>query len=253
MSVERVSNARTAQRSPARNDARKLRDGIYASADQQAPTVEDLPVTVDRRADIVITAKFDSDDPAKLVSEIQSLWTRAQEQFIAIGYSLIAARNLIDRQIRNDVAAQAMRPADRRALAEGEWRNFLARLPFSQGIASQLEQVVRALDGGRLTKEELPSNYSVAYQLTTLSETELEAARRHHGIVGPTATRARIIEFKRRLREARVGRVGLIEQRRAKLVEAIERMKQELESVERDLAAAVSDDALPEDRSSIDR
>jgi hypothetical protein len=122
----------------------------------------------------------------------------------------------------------------------------LALLPFSRGIASQLEQIARALDGGRLTREELPSNYSVAYQLTTLSDAEIEAARRvQEGIMGPTATRARIIAYKKRLREAALDRIVVIEQRRAKLLEAMERIKQEIEDVERELAAASSEEVPP--------
>jgi hypothetical protein len=239
MVVERVSGSRALQRSPARTDARKLRDGIFSAADQPSPTLGQRPAVADRRAEAIITARFESNDPEKLVHEIASLWTRAQEQFLAIGKNLIAARNLIERQLQDHSTAQAMRPADRRTLAESEWRNFLARLPFTQGIASQLEQVARALEGGRLLREELPSNYSVAYQLTTLSEAELEAARRHDGIVGPSATRARIIDFKRQLREARTDRVALIEQRRGKLLEAIARIQLELDDIDRELSAAM--------------
>jgi|tagenome__1003787_1003787.scaffolds.fasta_scaffold20743262_1 hypothetical protein len=244
MVIERTSTARsTLQRSPTRTDARKIRDGAYSEADRPCVAVERLP---DCRAEVMAIARFESDDPQKLVAEIKSLWTRAQEQFLSIGHSLIAARKLIDRQMVNDAAVQAMQKADRRAWGETEWNKFVALLPFSRGIASQLEQVARALDGGRLTREELPSNYSVAYQLTTLSDAEIEAARRvQEGIMGPTATRARIIAYKKRLREAALDRIVVIEQRRARLLEAMERIKQEIEDVERELAAASSEEVPP--------
>ena len=242
MAIERISTASNlSQRAPTRTDARKIRDGAYSEADLPPSAVERLP---DRRADTIAIARFESDDPNKLAAEIKTLWNRAQEQFLAIGHSLIAARKLIDRRMVNDPAVQAMQKADRRAWGEAEWSKFVVLLPFSRGIASQLEQVARALDGGRLTREELPSNYSVAYQLTTLSDAEIEAARRvQEGIMGPTATRARIIAYKKRLREAALDRIVVIEQRRAKLLEAMERLKQEIEEVERELAIASSEEA----------
>jgi len=205
--------------------------------------VDRLP---DRRVDIMAIARFESDDPNKLVAEIKTLWNRAQEQFLAIGHSLKAARKLIDRRMVNEPAVQAMQKADRRAWGEAEWNKFLALLPFSRSIASQLEQIARALDGGRLKREELPCNYSVAYQLTTLSDAEIEAARRvQEGIMGPTATRARIIAYKKRLREGALDRIVIIQQRRAKLLEAMERIKQEIEDVERELAVAASEEVPP--------
>jgi len=241
MAIERISTVSLVpQKSPMRTDARKIRDSAYSEADMPPSAVERLP---DRRADTIAIARFESDDPDKLVAEIKSLWNRAQEQFLAIGHSLISARKLIDRQMVNDPTVQGMQKADRRAWGEAEWNKFVSLLPFSRGIASQLEQVARALDGGRLTREELPTNYSVAYQLTTLSDAEIEAARRvQEGIMGPTATRAKIIAYKKRLREAAMDRIVVIEQRRARLLEAMERIKQEIEDVERELAIASSEE-----------
>ena len=244
MAIERISTAsKVSQRAPSRTDARKIRDGVYSEADMPPSAVERFP---DRRADTMAVARFESEDPNKLVAEIRTLWNRAQEQFLAIGHSLIAARKLIDRRTMNEPAIQAMRKAERRAWSEAEWNKFLALLPFSRGIASQLEQVARALDGGRLKREELPCNYSVAYQLTTLSDAEIEAARRvQEGIMGPTATRARIIAYKKRLREAALDHIVVMQQKRAKLLDAMERLKQEIEDVERELAAASSEEIPP--------
>jgi len=76
-----------------------------------------------------------------------------------------------------------------------------------------------------------------------LSDAEIEAARRvQEGIMGPTATRAKIIAYKKRLREAAMDRIVVIEQRRARLLEAMERIKQEIEDVERELAIASSEE-----------
>ena len=124
---------------------------------------------------------------------------------------------------------KSLMPRERRVYAEAEWSKFLAKLPFTQPIATQLERVARALDSGKLLPAELPSTYSAAYQLTTLSPDELDLARQQSDIVGPSATRARIVEFKRRLRETRVDGGIPILVRRKKLVIAIERLRVEQE------------------------
>jgi hypothetical protein len=245
MAVERVSTASSVSHSAsARVDAKKIRDGAFSEADKPAVLLARVP---DHRAEVMAIARFESDDPNKLVDEIRSLWNRAQDQFLAIGHSLISARKAIDRRMVNEAAVQAMPKADRRAWGEAEWNKFLTLLPFSRGIASQLEQVARALDGGRLTREELPSNYSVAYQLTTLSDAEIDAARRvSEGIMGPTATRARIIAYKKRLREAAIDRISAIERKKARLLEAMDRLKHEIEDVDKELAEATGVEALKE-------
>ena len=234
MAVERISQRAPIARS-GRTDAKRLRDNIYSSSDDAGSSDEPMPANSDRRADVVAAASFVTDDPAKLTADIISMWTRAQEQFLGIGRTLIAARKMIERLMMQDTAAQAMRPADRRARAETEWKKFLEGLPFTQGIASQLEQVAGAVDGGRLARDELPHNYSVAYQLTTLNDAELEAARRHPDIVGPSATRAKIIAFKQRMREGNE-HVVILSRRRTRIQEAIARLQQELAEVERQIA-----------------
>jgi hypothetical protein len=219
-----------ATRRPA--SARKIRSEALAEADTQTAF---LPkADLDRRADVLATSKFDSQDPEVLIAEIGNLWHQAQERFLAIGQCLINAREIVETKVRAEHATMA--PGERRGFSEAEWRLFLGRLPFSQGIASQLERVARALDAGRISRAELPSNYSVAYQLTTLNDAELEAARRSHGIVGPSATRARIIQFKRHLRQARLDRRDAIEQRRRAVIASMERLQEELTKIEQELA-----------------
>src|SRR5208283_2940857 len=88
---------------------------------------------------------------------------------------------------------------------------------------------------GRLGTAELPNNYSVAYQLTTLTDAELDVARKE-GIVGVRAKRDDIIEFKRRLRKARVDRENELMQRRKKIATDIERLRRELLEIDRELA-----------------
>ena len=215
--------------------ARKIRDEALAEVDGEQTS--DSQQGLDRRAEVLATAKFDSQDPEQLIAEIGNLWQQAQERFLAIGQCLINARDLIDNKLRSHHGD--MTAGERRAFAESEWRMFLERLPFTQGIASQLERVAKALNAGRLTRAELPPNYSVAYQLTTLNDAELEAARRSKGIVGPLATRARIIQFKRHLRQARLERRDEIQQRRKAIIGNLERLQAELATLDQQLAELV--------------
>jgi hypothetical protein len=234
--VREAANA-GGQRRPV--SARRIRSDILAAADDQSSP--ELQSGLDRRAEVLATARFNAQDPERLVAEIANLWEQAQERFLAIGQCLINARELIEAKLRTHPVD--MTPGERRGFSETEWRKFIERLPFSQGIASQLERVAKALNAGRLTRAELPPNYSVAYQLTTLNDAELEAARRSKGIIGPSATRARIIQFKRNLRQARLDRRDEIQQRRNAIMANLERLQAELATLDQELADLVDGQA----------
>jgi hypothetical protein len=215
-----------------------------ASTDRRGPdparirrTIEqavehEVPVNPDQRGDVLATAAFETDNSEHLAVEIGALWSRAQETFLTIGTRIVKARGIIEERIRGNNSH--LTPAERRAQTNAEWQLFLAKLPFSFQIASQLECVARALESGRLDPAELPNSYSVAYQLTTMTDAELEVARKE-GIVGARAKRDDIIEFKRRLRKARVDRENELVQRRKKIVAYVERLRRELLEIDREL------------------
>ncbi|MCQ4159864.1 hypothetical protein NON00_07975 [Roseomonas sp. GC11] len=186
----------------------------------------------DQRGDALAIAAFETSNPDHLAVEIGTLWSRAQEAFLTIGHRIIQARHLIEDRIRG--SNTHLTPAERRAQMHAEWRVFLGKLPFSVQIASQLECVSRALAEGRISPAELPQNYSVAYQLTTLSEAELDAARKE-GLVGPRARRDAIIDFKRRLRQARLDREAELIRRRERIIAEMEKMRHELLEIDREL------------------
>jgi hypothetical protein len=212
-------------------DAKKIRAAALAGVDQ-AEFVGSTAINVDVRGDVLVTARFSSKNPDDLVGEITGLWRRAQEEFLAIGRCLISARGLIEIEIAADLAKRSLTPAERRRLIEARWGEFVDRLPFKLSIASQLTQVARALDDGRLKRNELPSTYSVAYQLTTLSDAELEAARRQGGIVDPSATRARVIDFKRRIRSLGSDERQHLQRRRERVLQGLKRLSEELAKLE---------------------
>ncbi len=207
-------------------DPARIRRTIEQAVEQEPPA------NPDQRGDVLATAAFETGNPEHLAVEIGTLWSRAQETFLTIGTRIVKARGIIEERIRGNNSHLV--PAERRAQTNAEWRLFLAKLPFSFQIASQLECVARALEAGRLSPAELPNNYSVAYQLTTLTDAELDVARKE-GVVGARARRDDIIEFKRRLRKARVDRENELVQRRKKIVADIERLRRELLEIDRQL------------------
>jgi hypothetical protein len=211
---------------------RKIRDAALAEED----TVGSLPSIIDPRSEALMSASFESRDPQKYVSEIESLWRRAQESFLDIGKRLISARRLIEERALADNALLNMPKSEQRRATEQTWKEFLSRLPFTQGIASQLEIVARALEAGRLGRDELPNNYSTAYQLTTLTDAELDVARTEEGVVGPRATRQRVIEFKQRLRQKRVEHREALKRRHKRIMDEIARLQEEAARLLRELS-----------------
>jgi hypothetical protein len=131
-------------------------------------------------------------------NEIRAEWQAARNSFLAIGRALVSAEEKLTSE-------------EFRLLRQETGRLF----PFSDGIASQLRQVAKAVDSGRLLEPECPGAYSVAYQITLLNPGELELARKR-GLVRPDVTRTEVIRFRQELREenALSNRVALADLRR---------------------------------------
>ena len=150
-------------------------------------------------------------------SEIQKEWGDARDSFLAIGRALIALENELTR-------AEFVR------LRHGTERLF----PFSDATATQLRQIARAVDGGRIPAQACPGSYGTAYQITLLTEPQLQVAW-DRGLIRPDVTRREIMQLRRevpasgaesplagrldrtKLREERA-RLG---ERRARLAEAL--------------------------------
>ena len=217
---------------PVRNSAPStaaIRKAIEDNDGQALASVADI-----RRPSLTL-AVINTDDTDVVVREVSNLWNHAQQTFLAIGRYLAQARRSI--QLRVDNESSSLTEAERRLRAQAEFKRLvLVRLPFSNKVASQLECVARAVFmEERLRPEELPLNYSIAYQLTTLTDQELERARAE-GIVCPDVRRDTVIIWKRRIREAVVSRHRELEAKREQLLTTLERMQRELADVERELA-----------------
>jgi hypothetical protein len=163
-------------------------------------------------------------DPSKVSrilqvqAEIQKEWADARDSFLAIGRALLTLEESLTR-------------VEWQRLRQGSERIF----PFSEATATQLRQIARAVDSGRLPREQCPGSYGTAYQITLLSDDQLEAAQQR-GLIRPDVTRREIMRLRQEVRpladtpvlKGRLNRAALREERR--------RLKERRES----LAAALA-------------
>lgn len=158
-------------------------------------------------------------------SEIQKEWGDARDSFLAIGRALISLEAELTK-------------AEFARLRHGTERLF----PFSDATATQLRQIARAVDGGRIPAAACPGSYGTAYQITLLSEPQLRVAR-ERGLIRPDVTRREIMQLRREVPvdgaepppPGRLDRARLREER-ARLGERRARLAEELALVERRIA-----------------
>jgi hypothetical protein len=131
----------------------------------------------DHRAEMLALVPQDCRTPDEFIREITNLWRQTKARFLLIGRYLIAAKE---------------------RWPHGEYeRNIQERLPFGPEVARQIKAVAEAVYlKGRLQEEELPSSYSIAYHLTTLSPEQLSAAR-SQSLLREDLKRREIIAFKK--------------------------------------------------------
>lgn len=144
------------------------------------------------------------------VDLISTMWEDVRQKFLEIGRSLNHAKRVLD---------------------HGEFTAMVEReLPFTAATAFQMRAVADAVDCKRLQVSELPNSYSIAYQLTTLSDEELEHAR-EKSIIRPSLKRAEILSFKNEIRSNPAGDAKTrktLEREREKLVRRIQEIDEQL-------------------------
>lgn len=157
-------------------------------------------------------------------SEIHKEWGDARDAFLAIGRALIA--------LENDLTK-----AEFARLRHGTDRLF----PFSDATATQLRQIARAVDGGRIPAEACPGSYGTAYQITLLSELQLRTAW-ERGLIRPDVTRREIMQLRRDVPDnephassGRLNRAKLREER-TRLADRRTRLAEELAMLDRRIA-----------------
>ena len=155
-------------------------------------------------------------------SEVQKEWSDARDSFLAIGRALIALEHELTK-------------TEFTRLRQGSERLF----PFSDATATQLRQIARAVDGGRIPADACPGSYGTAYQITLLTEPQLRVAR-ERGLIRPDVTRREIMQLRRDVPAdgmnpplaGRLDRARLREER-ARLADRRARLAEELAMVER--------------------
>ena len=157
--------------------------------------------------------------------EIHKEWTDARDSFLAIGRALLS----LEHELTKTEFAR---------LRQGSERLF----PFSDATATQLRQIARAIDGGRLPIEACPGSYGTAYQITLLTEGQMQVAR-ERGLIRSDVTRREIMQLRREVHASasdpavgtRIDRARLREER-TRLAERRGRLADELAALDRRLA-----------------
>jgi hypothetical protein len=177
-------------------------------------------------------------DPARVSrllrvrAEIHKEWRDARDSFLAIGRALLSLEEILTR-------------AELARLRQGSER----LLPFSDATATQLRQIARAVESGRLPYDLCPGSYGTAYQITLLTDRQLRVAQAR-GLLRPDVTRREILSLRRELAVIdaepfslpnRIDRAALREERN-RLAERRQRLAAELAAV--DLRLRQIDDLL---------
>jgi hypothetical protein len=154
----------------------------------------------DERIAALTVAEIELSTKNDFIREICNLWLDVQKRVLLIGRYLNRARHI---------------------LPHGEFQQMLRlELPFSEQVAYQMRKVAAAVDAGRFEESELPRNYSVAYQLVTLSEQELRVARERR-LFRPDVRRSEVLALKRELRLAGRGEREALLAERERLLERL--------------------------------
>jgi len=133
--------------------------------------------------------------------EIGREWSNARDSFLGIGRALLSLESILSK-------------TEFQRLRTGTDRLF----PFSDATATQLRQVARAVDNGRLPYEACPGSYGTAYQITLLNDDQLVAAK-ERGLLRSDVTRREISLFRQETRRVsyvlgRVDKAQLQEERK---------------------------------------
>lgn len=157
-------------------------------------------------------------------SEIHKEWSDARDSFLAIGRALLSLEHELTK-------------AEFARLRQSSERLF----PFSDATATQLRQIARAVENGRIPLEACPGSYGTAYQITLLTETQMRVAR-ERGLVRHDVTRREIVQLRREMQASGgeavdCGRANnsQLRKERTQLAERRRHLAEELDAVDRRL------------------
>jgi hypothetical protein len=185
-----------------------------------------------RLPDIRVEKALDSLAPLhsrqEFVADIRGQWEEVRKRFLHIGQRLAEAHATLGRDEYED-------------LINGR------DLPFGRSVAVQLRSVYEAVRDGRLRREELPGSYATAYQVITLSDEEIDLARKRH-LVHPDVLRREIVAFKQSLRETSESQRKR-EWRLRRLASEKARLLKRLRMIDDEMARVIRGDDSPNDES----
>lgn len=150
--------------------------------------------------------------------EIIEHWSGMRDRYLAIGRALLA----LDLSLTK---------AEAERLRAGTQKLF----PFSAGIASQLKQVARSVQTGRISLDTCPGSYSAAYQIVQMSDEQLKQAKAE-GLVRPDVSRSVLIDFRRRVSDGVGSEIQLLQDERKRLHLREGSLKKEMAAVRSRLA-----------------
>jgi hypothetical protein len=178
----------------------------------------------DERVDALETVEKTLASRTEFTSAIEQAWAGATRRYILIGRYLVQAKV---------------------ALPHGEYEAMLeSDLPFNRSTAFKLRKVTEALDAGGIADKELPLNYTLLYEVSTLTKRELAEARARK-LIRQDVTRREISEFKAEMRVPRLpapnrDRAALV-RKRDTLREKIAALQEQLRAIEEELGGDVID------------
>lgn len=146
-------------------------------------------------------------------SEITEHWSGLRDRFLAIGRALLAFDSSLTK-------------VEIEHLRAGTQKLF----PFSAGIASQLKQVARFVQAGRISLDACPGSYSTAYQIVQMSEEQLVRAQAE-GLIRSDVSRSVLIDFRRRVSDGAQSEIQMLQDERKRLQLREVNLKKEMATV----------------------
>ena len=205
-----------------------------ATSDPRAAELQLLgsedPVTLAVVREIFVGTELPNDQEKlrrllRVRSEIHKEWSDARDSFLAIGRALVSLEHELTK-------------AEFARLRQSSERLF----PFSDATATQLRQIARAVDSGRIPLDACPGSYGTAYQITLLTEAQMRVAL-ERGLVRPDVTRREIVQLRREMQVNGSEAVGCervnssrLRKERMQLAERRRYLAEELDVVDRRLA-----------------
>lgn len=194
---------------------RLIRTAELVRSDAPPAAQGKAPVAVVARNGETVADPFAA-EVAPYVTPIARMWETATNNLIDIGRQLNLAKKALNEH------GKFMRMC----------REFL---PFSIEVAHQLRTVAEAIDRKRFKEEELPTAYSVAYQICTIPDAAIDRAR-ELGLVRPDVRRSELLAFKSQLRDPKPPRRVRPEREIAELRSEREGLAARIKEIDRRLA-----------------